>query len=129
MIRVVVAVTGMLCGAANACGNAGDTLATGTHYAVAWRTAPSAVAIGQHFAVDLTVCPLGKAATPRTVRVDASMPEHRHGMNYRTTVVARGPLKYRADGLLFHMSGRWEIAFDVVSANATERVTSSVVVE
>ena len=126
MIRVVAAIGWAMAGVAHACGIAGDTVATGPHYTVAFRTAPSPVKMGEHFAIDLTVCPQGQAPTPRAVRVDASMPEHRHGMNYRPKIVARGTGQYRAEGLMFHMSGRWEIAFDVVTANATERITSTV---
>jgi hypothetical protein len=129
MIRSAAAVAWMLCGAAQACGNPGDTLAAGAHYTIAYRTAPSTIPTGAHFAIDFAVCPVGSAPTPRAVRVDASMPEHRHGMNYKATVTAKGPGRYRAEGLLFHMSGRWEIAFDVVTASATERIASSVVLE
>ena len=126
MIRPVAAVAWAMCGAAYACGNPGDTVATGAHYVIAYKTAPAPIKMGEHFALDLTVCPIGNAPAPRTVRVDASMPEHRHGMNYRTTITARGPGRYRAEGLLFHMGGRWEIAFDVVTASATERITSAI---
>ena len=126
MTRVAAAIALAMCGATHACGNAGDTLVTGAHYTIAFKPAPSPIKLGEHFAIDLTVCPIGKAPAPRTVRVDASMPEHRHGMNYRTTVVAKGGGRYRADGLLFHMGGRWEIAFDVVTPGTTERLTSVV---
>ena len=129
MIRAAAAVALLVCGAAHACGNAGDTVATGAHYAIAYRTTPAPVRIGEHFAIDLTVCPTGKAPMPRAVRVDASMPEHRHGMNYRPTVIAQGAGRYRAEGLLFHMSGRWEIAFDAVTGDTSERIASAMVVE
>jgi hypothetical protein len=126
MIRAAAAIAWGACGAAHACGDAGDTIATGSRYVIAYRTAPSTIAASQHFAIDFTVCAIGKAPAPRTVRVDASMPEHRHGMNYKTAVIARGPGRYRAEGLLFHMSGRWQIAFDVVAGSTTERITSPV---
>ena len=126
MIRVLVALAWMACGTAHACGNPGDQLANGSQYTIAYRTSPAPIKVGEHFALDLTVCPVGKAPAPRHVRVDASMPEHRHGMNYRPTVVAKGAGRYRAEGLLFHMDGRWQIAFDVVTGNATERITSAV---
>jgi hypothetical protein len=45
--------------------------------------------------------------------VDAQMPEHRHGMNYRPTVSATGNGRYVAEGLLFHMPSRWQLRFDV----------------
>ena len=40
-------------------------------------------------------------------------------MNYRPVVTAR-PVgaSYRADGLMFHMPGRWDLTFDVVAGAA-----------
>ena len=94
----------------------------GDRYAVAYRTLPSPVVAGEHFEVDFAVCPRANASAPDAVRVDATMPEHRHGMNYRPTIVAQGSGRYRAEGMLFHMSGRWEITFDVVTPAGTERL-------
>jgi hypothetical protein len=42
------------------------------------------------------------------------MPAHRHGMNYKTSVSGKGSGRYRVEGLMFHMPGHWEFAFDVV---------------
>ena len=126
MIRVLAATVAAMCGVAHACGNPGDKLANGAHYTIAFKTAPAPIKTSEHFAIDLTVCPLGKAPMPRTVRDDASMPEHRHGMNYKPTIVAKGPGRYRAEGMLFHMSGRWEIAFEVVTGGTTERIATAV---
>ena len=69
--------------------------------------------MGAHFALDFAVCPRGSAEVPRAVRVDATMPEHRHGMNYRPVVTAKSAAMYRAEGLLFHMPGRWDLTFDI----------------
>jgi len=129
MIRAVAAIAWAACGVAHACGDASATLVASANYTIAYTTVPARIATGEHFAIDFTVCPRGKASAPRAVRVDAAMPEHRHGMNYRPTVVAKGAGRYRAEGLLFHMSGRWEIAFDVVTASAAERLTSVVVLD
>ena len=68
------------------------------------------------------------AAAPDSVRVDAHMPEDRYGMNYNTTV-SGGNGKYRAEGLVFHMPGRWEYIFEVRAAGASERLTTSVVLQ
>ncbi len=64
--------------AALACELPGGTAQTlkGATHTVLYRTAP--LKVGEHFAVDFAVCP-----APESVRVDAWMPEHRHGMNYR----------------------------------------------
>ena len=85
--------------------------------------------VGQHFVVDFAVCPRDSAAAPQAVRVDANMPEHRHGMNYRAGVAPKAPGLYRAEGLLFHMRGRWELTFDVVTASRTERLASTLRIE
>ena len=87
------------------------------HYLVLYRTQPAPLKVGQHFAVEFAVCP-----TPESVRIDATMPEHKHGMNYRPTVTATGDGRYRADGLMLHMAGKWELAFEVRAKDAVERV-------
>jgi hypothetical protein len=118
--------------AAAACGEElrGTTQAIeGEHYVVVFRTVPDPIAVGEHFALDFTMCPRAKGDAPRSVRVDASMPEHRHGMNYRPVVTARAVGTYRADGLLFHMPGRWDLVFDVVGGGGTERLTGTMRIE
>jgi hypothetical protein len=98
-------------------------------YRVAFRTQPARIAVGEHFALELTVCPHGRTPQPDTVRVDAQMPEHRHGMNYNASVTSQGDGRYRAEGLLFHMPGKWQFVFDVERPGRTERLTADVVVE
>ncbi len=95
-------------------------------YALAYRTLPENIVIGQHFAMELALCAKGSAAAVDSLRVDAHMPEHRHGMNYKTVVSATGAQRYRAEGLMFHMPGRWEYIFEVRAAGAIERLTTSV---
>jgi hypothetical protein len=57
------------------------------------------------------------------VRVDGHMPEHRHGMNYKASVkVQAEPGRYRAEGLMFHMPGKWEFLFDLRDAKGMERL-------
>lgn len=97
------------------------------NYAMLFRTQPEKIVIGHHFVVELALCAKDGAAAPESVRVDAHMPEHRHGMNYKTTVTSSGAGKYRAEGLMFHMPGRWEYIFEVRAAGATERLTTNVV--
>jgi hypothetical protein len=91
---------------------AGTRLGEG-HAALAWRAEPAAIAIGKPFTLHVSICP-----GMRLVRVDATMPEHRHGMNYRPSLHPQkdGEGRWRADGLLWHMAGRWELRFDLVDA-------------
>jgi hypothetical protein len=83
----------------------------GERHVVAWR-APAPLPLAQFFAIDFAVCARDGSAV-KTARVDATMPEHGHGMNYRPTVQPRGNGRFRADGLLLHMPGRWQLAFAV----------------
>jgi len=94
---------------------------------VVFRTLPPAIELGRHFAVDALVCADG--AAPVLTRVDAQMPEHRHGMNYRPTLAPRGGGRYVAEGLLFHMPGRWELSFDVEAGGRRARLATDLVVE
>lgn len=130
MIRFAV-VASLVCGAgaAQACGErlAGvRKTVENRHYTVAYTTTPAPIVVGQHFAVDFAICPRAGAKAPQAVRVDANMPEHKHGMNYRAGVTSAGHGGWRAEGLLFHMRGRWDLTFDVVTGNTTERLASRI---
>jgi hypothetical protein len=108
---------------------AGGETVDSPRYHLVYRTMPAPIPVGQHFSVEVLVCPKAGAPEPETVRVDAHMPEHRHGMNYRPTVTGDGAGRYRAEGLLFHMPGHWELVFELRAPGGTQRLTRSVVVE
>ena len=94
---------------------------------VVFRTLPPAIVLGRHFAIEALVCAAG--TPPTLTRVDAQMPEHRHGMNYRPTLADKGEGRYVAEGLLFHMPGRWELSFDVEGDGRRTRLATDVIVE
>lgn len=95
-----------------------------------YRSTPNPIPVGRHFTLDFAVCPLDPAASPTELRVNASMPEHKHGMNYQPTVAARGGGQYRAEGLMFHMPGRWELVFELRGGKPSPlRLTQSLQVE
>ncbi|MEO7244529.1 MAG: hypothetical protein ABIX12_05205, partial [Rubrivivax sp.] len=76
---------------------------------VAWKVHGAPIVVGQPFTLDVQLCPTDAVL----VRVDATMPEHRHGMNYRPSLAPLGDGRWRAEGLLFHMPGRWALQLDV----------------
>jgi hypothetical protein len=104
----------------------GKTLES-TQYRIAYRTTPAPVAIGTHFRIEMIVCPRAGAVRPERVQVDARMPEHGHGMNYKALVKPVGGGRFHAEGLMFHMPGRWELVFDVNDAGERVRLTDSIV--
>ena len=113
---------------ARACGEAlpppTDRIAN-ARYEIVFAARPDPIATGKHFSLDIAVCPRDGAPAPTALRVDAVMPEHRHGMNYRPEVTARDAGIYRANGLMFHMPGRWDILFDLVTGSGTERLSAT----
>ena len=94
------------------------------HYIVLYRTQPAPLKVGRHFSVEFAVCP-----APESARVDAGMPEHKHGMNYRPTVTAAGEGRYRADGLMLHMAGKWELVFELRAKDSVERLAQVIRLE
>ncbi|MCX7892846.1 MAG: hypothetical protein N2544_10845 [Burkholderiales bacterium] len=101
----------------------------GVGYVLAWRAVPAKIEVGRHFAVEAVVCPKAGRPAVTALGVDAEMPEHRHGMNYRARVAAKGEGRYLAEGLMFHMPGRWRFLFDVEAGSARERLAQDVAVE
>jgi hypothetical protein len=112
MRRWAIAVAGLLAGAAQAVcppPPADGTLLAAGEVSLAWRAEPAHIVQGQPFALLLTLCPAGA----ELAAVDATMPAHRHGMNYRPSLQPLGDGRWRAEGLLWHMSGRWELRLEV----------------
>ena len=102
---------------------AGATRLESGRYLIGFKA--DAVEVARHFSVDLAICPKSGQPEAEAVKVDASMPEHRHGMNYAPAVKALGPGRWRAEGLMFHMPGRWELAFEVTAGGTTDRLTET----
>lgn len=95
--------------------------------AVAWRPVPAPIAVGRPFSIELVVCADGDAV-PGRPSVDAWMPAHRHGMNYRPSIAGTPPGPVRADGLLFHMPGSWQMVFELQAGGRRLRLVDDLVV-
>ena len=96
--------------------------AEGRALSIAFTTQPAPIKVGELFSLEATLCPKAGASAVRAFKVDASMPDHRHGMNYQPSVVRSGENSYTASGLMFHMPGRWQLVFEVDSAGGRERI-------
>ena len=120
-------------GAAVACGESlgsGARRVSDAGTVLVYRSVPEPVVVGRHFTLEIALCPVAGAPAPAALRVDAHMPEHRHGMNYRPSVARRAAGRYRADGLLFHMPGRWELVFELRAASgAVQRLTETLTID
>lgn len=86
---------------------------------LSYRSDPAPIPLGKPFALEIAVCP-----PPRGLAVDAHMPAHRHGMNYRPSIRDLGNGRYRAEGLVLHMPGAWELVFDIEGESSRARLTA-----
>lgn len=76
------------------------------------------VAIGEPFEIEIALC----GESVERVSVDATMPAHKHGMNYKPDVTEiEAGSRYTADGLFFHMPGQWQITIDIYGGSGGER--------
>jgi hypothetical protein len=98
-------------------------------YTLAYAPSRFPIPVSEHFSLALQLCPDVGKPLPDVLVVDADMPLHRHGMNYRATVKHLGQGRYRADGLMFHMPGRWRVLFDLRVGSSTVRILHTLDVE
>jgi len=122
---IAAAVGVAFAGSAQACELPAGTRLESQRYALSYRTIPPRIAVGEQFVVELAACAKTGSALPGRLTLDAQMPEHRHGMNYRPNLKTTASGRFRSEGWLFHMPGRWEFIFDL----GGERLTHSVRVE
>ena len=83
------------------------------------------IQVGKHFALEIAACAKPGNPEPETLSVNATMPEHGHGMNYAPTVKKIGPGHWRAEGLMFHMEGKWELVFELRAKGSSDVLRSS----
>jgi len=98
------------------------------HYMIAFRPEPMRIEVGEPFALLFNVCT--KNGNPaELVAVEAQMAEQKHGMTRKPTLVPAGEGRYRAEGMVFDMPGRWELAIDVRAGEESERLTHEIILK
>ena len=98
------------------------------HYMIAFRPEPMRIERGEPFALLFNVCT--KNGNPaELVAVEAQMPEQKRGMKAKPTIVSAGDGRYRAEGMVFDMPGRWEVAIDVRAGEESERLTHEIILK
>lgn len=97
------------CAAALACTPGPDgmkmTGPSDTSPVVLIKTKPETPPVSQPFLADIRLCE--GADKVERVSIDATMPAHRHGMNYKPTLKKLSADRYEVEGMLFHMPGVW----------------------
>ena len=138
-MRLLVPLLGLLlavlAGAAPAMADCPLDLGRGTgwvvfsdHYMIAFRPDPMRIEVGEPFALLFNVCT--KNSNPaELVAVDAQMPDDKRGMKAKPSIVSAGDGRYRAEGMVFDKSGRWELAIDVRAGEESERLTHEIILK
>ena len=85
---------------------------------------PERIVVGEQFSLVLRSCDRETAIK----RVNARMPQHGHGMNYKPRLTPIEPTQVRAEGMLFHMPGRWEILVDVEKNGRPARLAAEILI-
>lgn len=93
---------------------------------VAYRWEPAELKIGQFFAVEVVACRAPGTEPVGGIVIDATMPAHGHGMNYRPSAKNVAPGHYRFTGLMLHMAGTWRVTIDLVQGAKRTRLTHEV---
>lgn len=136
--RVLLALAGGLAAAAAgaACPPAdsdGSAIRKG-NLTLAWRPlltgekAPKSgrIPMAKHLSLEVQLCDRDAASDAQLQKADATMPVHRHGMNYRPVIKPLGAGRFRVEGMMFHMAGQWELAFELKAGSETLRLTQEV---
>ncbi|MAD78810.1 MAG: hypothetical protein CMJ51_05510 [Planctomycetaceae bacterium] len=99
-------------------------------WAVAWRPLAEPIPALDPFAVEVRVTDSeGRPVESEvSILVDAAMPHHGHGMNVSPRISRRSE-DWIAEGMLFHMPGRWEFVVDVVRNGEVERAQWTVMLD
>jgi hypothetical protein len=105
------------------------TLNDGKGFALTWRSVPAQPKVGEFFVIEFASCAIGGASAAETFRIDAIMPAHKHGMNFQPKVTMVRPALYRAEGLMFHMPGTWQLIFEQRSPSGPVRLATEVEIE
>jgi hypothetical protein len=86
------------------------------------------IPVGKLFSVDFEVC---GAIAIAGIKIDADMPAHKHGMNYKPKI-SQTSSGYVAEGMMFHMPGKWRVTFELVpkdGASNAVRLTQEISID
>ena len=93
------------------------------NYRVIYNARPESIPSGELFGLSVWILDAssGEVAEDVELVVDASMPQHQHGMNVRPSHSMDESGEHHVDGMLFHMPGAWTVTFDLEREGITER--------
>lgn len=99
-----------------------EVTSDGGSYTLSYTPEPDPIPPVSNFSLllDLMDNASGESVVGASLELDATMPEHNHGMNTNPPVLEVGEGSYRVDGMQFHMSGHWQLEFRIVHEESVE---------
>ncbi len=85
-------------------------------FVVTWAPVPDPIPFNEAWKLAVTVARAASPTVPESgarLELDATMPAHGHGMNRTPRVITNGDGTFVVEGMLFHMSGEWNLVFHV----------------
>jgi len=122
-MRSLVAIAlGLLAGCGGGSPAGRSVVSNGGTYTVAFETMPASIPLNEPFTVVFKVSARsGAAVEGARLEIDARMPAHGHGMNRAPKLSKTPDGSNRAEGMLFHMPGHWEMYIDITQGGRSER--------
>ncbi len=97
----------------------------------AWLTTNEPIEVSQATSITVTLC--GDISNVERFEIDASMPSHGHGTNYKPEITqlssSDSAAKYQIDGLVMHMPGMWRWELQVVAPDGVDTLMKEFVLE
>jgi hypothetical protein len=93
---------------------------------IAYRWQPEKLRVGQFFEIEVIACRAPGTSPVGRIEVDALMPAHNHGMNYRPAAAPVGPGHFRFTGLMFHMPGTWRLTFELIQGDTRTQLAKDI---
>ncbi len=127
-MRVLQWAMAALCLSACAGGSDREGLTDGGTYYVYWDTIPTEIPFNEPFKISAMVHDgqdRDMMYSDKELFVDATMPDHGHGMDTTPEITQNGGL-FLIEGMLFHMAGDWELVFAVSDGENVETATFNI---
>ena len=78
-----------------------------------YRVKSPPLKVAQHFSMQFLLCRDETALQIEAFKLDALMPAHGHGMNYKASINWLDDGLVEASGMLFHMPGQWRVTVNI----------------
>ena len=98
-----------------------EAVSDGGSWKIAYLPDPDPVPFNEIFGLEISIESLaGLPVTDLDVTVDATMPEHGHGMNTAPQLSLSDQGQLTVEGMLFHMEGYWELSVLLEASQGSE---------